>query len=98
LSRDARTLLSVLVLGLTLGWVAGSWYPWGLPALVLMGLASFGWIIYSIVTFHRDMDDWEAHAETMRLLLEEAEADQDESVLPDRSDRSGPEHQGGPES
>jgi hypothetical protein len=45
-----------------------------------------------------ESDDWKAHAETIRRLLEEAEAEEDKSVLPDRSDRPGPEHQGGPES
>jgi hypothetical protein len=71
-----QMLAAAASIGLALGWVAGSWYPWSVPVLILFGALAVGWIAWNVHTLNGDIDDWQQHAETAKRLLDEAEEDE----------------------
>ncbi len=69
--------LTTFTIGLALGWVAGSAYPWAWPTLIIGFAIGGAWIAYSVITARRIAEeDWAVHAETAKRLLDETEADE----------------------
>lgn len=60
MKRPALSLLvAAMTVGLAIGWVAGSWAPWSLVALVIGMVLAGAWLVWGHLSLQRDMRELE---------------------------------------